>query len=159
MNLFSVNLLLAVVWSALTDSFTVGGFLSGYVLGLGALWLTQPLYGHTGGYFVRTLRIVQLAGYFLYDLVMSSLKVAWDVVTPQDLSTPRILAMPLKAESDLEVLLVTNLISLTPGTLSLDVSPDRSTLYVHAMFAEDPAAVVEGLQKGMEHRVRRVFSE
>ena len=159
MNLFSVNLLLAVVWTALTDSFTVGGFLSGYVIGLGALWLTQPLYGHTGGYFVRTLRIVQLALYFVYDLVMSSFRVAWDVLTPQDLSSPRILAMPLKAESDLEVLVVTNLISLTPGTLSLDVSPDRKTLYVHAMFADDPEAVIAGLQQGMEHRVRRVFAE
>ncbi len=129
MNLFSVNLLLAVVWTALTDSFTVGGFLSGYVIGLGALWLTRPLYGEAGTYFVRTLRIVQLALYFVYDLVMSSFRVAWDVLTPRDLSSPRILAMPLKADSDLEILLVTNLISLAPGTLSLDVSPDRSTLY------------------------------
>lgn len=159
MNLFSVNLLLAVVWTALTDSFTVGGFLSGYVIGLGALWMTQPLYGEAGNYFVRTLRIVQLALYFVYDLVMSSFRVARDVLTPQDLSSPRILAMPLKAESDLEVLVVTNLISLTPGTLSLDVSPDRKTLYVHAMFADDPEAVIAGLQQGMEHRVRRVFAK
>ena len=159
MNLFSVNLLLAVVWTALTDSFTVGGFLSGYVIGLGALWMTQPLYGEAGNYFVRTLLIVQLALYFVYDLVMPSFRVARDVLTPQDLSSPRILAMPLKAESDLEVLVVTNLISLTPGTLSLDVSPDRKTLYVHAMFADDPEAVIAGLQQGMEHRVRRVFAK
>ena len=159
MNLFSVNLLLAVVWTALTDSFTVGGFLSGYVIGLGALWMTQPLYGEAGNYFVRTLRIVQLALYFVYDLVMSSFRVARDVLTPQDLSSPRILAMPLKAESAIEVLLFTNLISLTPGTLSLDVSPDRKTLYVHAMFADDPEAVIAGLQQGMEHRVRRVFAK
>jgi len=159
MNLFAVNLLLALVWTALTDSFTAGGFVSGYVIGLGALWLTQPLYGQAGNYFVRSLRIVQLALFFVYDLMMSSLRVARDVLTPQDLSSPKILAMPLKAESDLEVLLVTNLISLTPGTLSLDVSPDRKTLYVHAMFAEDPEAVIAGLQSGMEHRVRRVFAE
>lgn len=159
MSLFSVNLLLALVWTALTDSFTAGGFLSGYVIGLGALWLTQPLYGHTGNYFVRSLRIFQLALFFVYDLVMSSFKVAWDVLTPQDLSSPKILAVPLKAESDLELLVVTNLISLTPGTLSLDVSPDLKTLYVHAMFADDPEAVIAGLQSGMELRVRRVFAE
>jgi multicomponent Na+:H+ antiporter subunit E len=80
------------------------------------------------------------------------------VITPQDLSCPKIIEVPLQAESDLEILLVTNLISLTPGTLSLDVSPDRKTLFVHAMFAENPDEVIEGLQDGMEYHVRRVFT-
>ncbi|MCA8878644.1 MAG: Na+/H+ antiporter subunit E [Rhodobacteraceae bacterium] len=158
MNLFSVNLVLALVWTALTDSFTVSGFLTGYAIGLGALWLTQPLYGETGNYFMRSVRIVELAVYFVYDLVVSSLRVTWDVITPQDLSCPKIIEVPLQAESDLEILLVTNLISLTPGTLSLDVSPDRKTLFVHAMFAEHPEEVIEGLQDGMEYHVRRVFT-
>lgn len=157
MNLFAVNLLLALVWTALTDSFTLQGVLSGYLIGLLALWFAQPLYGPAGVYFVRTVRIAQLAAFFIYDLLVSSLRVAWDVITPQDLSNPAILEMPLDVESDLEILLVTNLISLTPGTLSLDVSPDRKTLYVHAMFADDPDAVISDLKNGMEHMVRRVF--
>ncbi|MBL9060363.1 MAG: Na+/H+ antiporter subunit E [Mangrovicoccus sp.] len=159
MSLFSVNLLLALVWTALTDSFDAWGFVSGYLIGLGALWVTQPLYGPSGTYFVRTLRIAQLAGYFVYDLVVSSLRLSWDVVTLRDLSCPKILAMPLEAESDLELLITTNLISLAPGSLTLDISPDRKTLYVHAMFAEDPDAVIAGLKSGMERYVRRVFTE
>ena len=54
-------------------------------------------------------------------------------------------------------LLVTNLISLTPGTLSLDVTPDRKTLIVHAMYADDPEDVVRGLKDGMERMVKEVF--
>ena len=60
-------------------------------------------------------------------------------------------------KSDLEILLVTNLISLTPGTLSLDVTPDRSCLIVHAMFADDPDALVAELKGGMERMVLEVF--
>jgi len=62
--------------------------------------------------------------------------------------------MPLDVKSDAGIFLVTNLISLTPGTLSLDVSEDRKTLYVHAMFADDPEEVCRKLKSGMERWVR-----
>ncbi|MEM9787739.1 MAG: Na+/H+ antiporter subunit E, partial [Pseudomonadota bacterium] len=70
-----------------------------------------------------------------------------------------ILEMPLDVKSDIEILLVTNLISLTPGTLSLDVTPDRKTLIVHAMFADDPDEVIASLKSGMERLVKEVFEE
>lgn len=159
MNLFAINILLAMVWCALSDAFTVNALVSGYLIGFAALWITQPLYGAPGHYFVRMIRIVQLALFFVYDLLVSSLRVAWDVLTPKDLSSPRIIEMPLDVKTDLEILLVTNLISLTPGTLSLDVSPDRKTLYVHAMFGDNPDQVIHDLKSGMEHMVRRVFEE
>ena len=157
MNLFAVNLLLAFTWVALTGQMSFGGLVSGFALGFAALWLSRPLYGGTGLYFVSAYRLVQLALFFAYDLCASSIKVAWDVLTPQTQSNPAILEVPLDVTSDLEILLVTNLISLTPGTLSLDVSPDRKVLYVHAMFADDPDEVIADLKNGMERMVRRVF--
>ena len=157
MNLFAVNILLAVVWAALTASFTLPSLLIGYVIGLLALWMAQPLFGASSGYFLRVWRVLKLAGFFLYELVVSSVRVAWDVVTPTHLSRPAIIEMPLDVESELEILTVTNLISLTPGTLSLDVTPDRKTLIVHAMFAEDPEALVAELKNGMERLVKEAF--
>ncbi|MEV8465944.1 Na+/H+ antiporter subunit E [Fluviibacterium sp. DFM31] len=159
MNLFAINVLLAFVWCALSAAFTFNALITGYLIGFAALWITQPLYNAPKQYFVRMIRIVQLALFFVYDLLVSSIRVAWDVLTPQDLSNPKIIEMPLDVKSDLEILLVTNLISLTPGTLSLDVSPDRKTLYVHAMFGDDPEQVIADLKSGMEHMVRRVFEE
>lgn len=158
MSLFAVNLLLAIVWAGLTNSSSLLNLAAGYLLGLAALWLAQPLFGPSERYFTRTLRIAQLILFFAYDLLASSLRVAWDVVTPTDQSNPAIIELPLTVKSDLEILLVANLISLTPGTLSLDVSPDREILYVHAMFADDPDAVADDLRNGMEFMVRRVFA-
>jgi len=65
--------------------------------------------------------------------------------------------VPLDVRSDAEILLVTNLISLTPGTLSVDVSEDRRTLLVHAMFADDEEQLVADLKGGMERMVREAF--
>jgi multicomponent Na+:H+ antiporter subunit E len=157
MNLFAVNIVLAVVWAALAASFTLPSLLVGFVLGFGALWLSQPLFDQPQSYFLRVWRVLRLAGFFLYELVVSSVRVAWDVLTPRHLSNPAIIEMPLDVKSDLEILLVTNLISLTPGTLSIDVTPDRKTLIVHAMFADDPDALVRDLKDGMERMVREVF--
>lgn len=159
MNLFAINLLLALVWVVLTDALTLVGLVSGFFIGFVALWIAQPLYGAPGLYFVRFARVVQLLAFFAWDLTMSSFKVAASVLRPGSVANSGIIAMPLDVKSDVEILLVANLISLTPGTLSLDVSEDRKTLFVHAMFAEDPDAETRGLKDGMEHMVRRVFAD
>ena len=157
MNLFLFNILLAVMWAALWGSFTLTQLVGGFYVGFFTLWIAQPLFGVPSGYFLRAWRIVRLILFFIYDLCVSSIRVAYDVLTPKDLSNPAILEMPLDVKSDIEILLVTNLISLTPGTLSLDVTPDRKTLIVHAMFADDPKAVIDSLKSGMERMVKEVF--
>jgi multicomponent Na+:H+ antiporter subunit E len=157
MSLFALNIVLAFVWAALMATFTLPSLLSGFVIGYGALWFAQPLFGERSPYFVRVFRIIRLTLFFLWELLVSSIRVAWDVVTPTHYSNPRIIEMPLDVESDIEILLVTTLISLTPGTLSLDVTPDRKTLIVHAMFADDPDAIVRELKDGMERMVKEVF--
>jgi multicomponent Na+:H+ antiporter subunit E len=157
MSLFALNILLAVVWQSLTATFTLGSLVSGFALGYGVLWMVQPLFPERSPYFLRVWRIARLIGFFLYELVVSSIRVAWDVLTPEHQSRPAIIEMPLDVRSDIEILLVTNLISLTPGTLSLDVTPDRKTLIVHAMFADDPDALVRDLKNGMERMVKEVF--
>ncbi|QDY70079.1 Na+/H+ antiporter subunit E [Qingshengfaniella alkalisoli] len=157
MSPFGVNVLLAFSWAALTSDFSFTSIVVGYLIGFAALWVVQPLYQRKSPYFLRSWRLAKLIVTFIKDLFVSSLRVAWDVLTPQDLSEPAIIEMPLDVEGELQILLVTNLISLTPGTLSLDISPDRKTLYVHAMFAHDPEALVRELKEGVERQVMEVF--
>jgi len=151
-NIFVLNVFLAVSWAALVGSFTLANLLIGYGTGFLALWIASPLFGKSG-YFLRVWRVLRLLVLFIYDLIVSSLQVVWDVITPTHLSRPGIIALPLDAEGEGEILLVANLISLTPGSLSLDLSPDRKTLYVHAMFVDDPVTLRRGLKAGIERRV------
>ena len=95
---------------------------------------------------------------FFRDLVVSSLAVARTVLSRKDAAEPRFVTVPLRhARSDLEITMVANYITLTPGTLTVDVSPDRSTLLVHSLLAgEDSEAVRADIQNGIERRVTRV---
>lgn len=156
MNLFVLNGLLALGFSVVLGEFSVSGFAAGFAVGLLALWVTRPLYDDNS-YFKRLPRALGLAGYFLYQLLVSNLRVLWDVVTPRQNSRPAIVAVPLAARTDLEITLVANLVSLTPGTLSLDVSDDRRTLYVHVMFMDDIEAVRGAIKDGIERRVLEVL--
>ncbi|WP_299616036.1 Na+/H+ antiporter subunit E [Pelagibius sp.] len=152
MSIFVLNAFLALSWAALVGSFTLPNLLLGYAMGYLALWVARPLFAKST-YFERVWRVLRLALLFIYELVVSSLRVVWDVITPTHLARPGIIALPLDARGEGEVLLVANLISLTPGTLSLDLSPDGETLYVHAMFVDDPDALRRELKEGMERHV------
>ena len=158
MSLFVLNIILALSWAALTGSFSVMNLAVGHVIGFGALWVASPLFeGRGGGYFNRVYRWIKLIVMFHYELIISSIGVVWDVLTPTHRARPGIVAVPLNVKGEAEVLLVTNLVSLTPGTLSLDVTEDCNTLYVHAMFADDPDKIRADIENGMEKWVREAM--
>ena len=104
-------------------------------------------------YALRILRSIGFIFFFLKELLVSSVRVAVDVIKPNISFQPGVIAFPLRASSDMEIMLLANVISLTPGTLSLDVSEDRKTLYIHAMYASDPEAVREEIREGLEKRL------
>jgi multicomponent Na+:H+ antiporter subunit E len=92
-------------------------------------------------------------------LVLANLRVAYDVLTPGYRMRPGVIAIPLDARTDAEITLLANLITLTPGTLSLDVSSDRSVLYIHIMYIDndDLAEVRRRIKTGFERRVLEVL--
>jgi len=159
MNGLVLNLLLALAWAAMTADFSVGSLITGAVLGFFALWLSAPLTGIDDTYFKRLRRSVYLMLYFLWELLLSSIKVAWDVIRPVPQNNPALIEVPLTVKGDFEILLLTNLISLTPGTLSVDVSKDRETLLVHAMFGEDEDELIDSIKNGFERLIMGVFEK
>ncbi len=103
---------------------------------------------------LRTFPALRLFAIFLWDLLASSVQVARAVISREDITRPRLVTIPLRVTSDLEIMLVANFISLTPGTLTVDVSADRKTLLVHDIFAgEDGDAARAGVRDGIEARV------
>ena len=156
MNLFLLNIFLALGFSAVLGRLNLSGFIAGFIVGYLALWLSKPLYGKTR-YFERLPKILGLITFFARELLVSNVKVLWDVITPQHISRPGIIALPLDARTDAEIMLVANLISLTPGTLSLDLSEDRKLLYIHVMFLDDIEQTRRQIKQGLERRVLEVM--
>jgi multicomponent Na+:H+ antiporter subunit E len=70
---------------------------------------------------------------------------------------PGILAIPLDATQDSEILLLAMLINLTPGSVALDVSDDRKVMYVHVMYIDSPEAARSEIKHGFARRVRQLL--
>lgn len=144
---------------AVQGAFTLGNFAFGFVLGYGVLRIMQPLLGDVA-YDDRLRHQVFLIGFFLKELVRSSLRVAYEVLTPGYHMRAGILAIPLDVRSDLGITLFANLISLTPGTLSIDVSEDGKTLYIHAMYIDKSVEEeVAALKTSLERRIMNALGK
>jgi len=157
-NLILTNIFLPLVWMALTGSFTVVNFVVGLVLSSVCLWLAgSPSEVALVVYVVRFIRFLGFIGFFIMELVLANLRVAWEVITPAHHMRPAIIAIPLDASTDLQITILANFITLTPGTLSLDVSEDHRTLYIHAMYVDDPDQFRRELKDRLERRVIEVF--
>jgi multicomponent Na+:H+ antiporter subunit E len=157
MTLFIWNILLAFIWTAATGPFTVANLLVGFLLGYLVLWLAYRAGDEPPGYFRRVRRLFAFAAYFVVELVRASLRVAHDVVTPKVHMRPGVIAIPLDAETDAEITALANVITLTPGTLSLDLSEDRRHLYIHAMFIEDADRLRDEIKRGFERQLLEVM--
>jgi multicomponent Na+:H+ antiporter subunit E len=157
MSLLALNALMTLCWCALTGSFAPANVALGAALGYLALWVARPLQPETS-YFSKPASLIGLLLFFFYELFVSSLQVAWDVLTPKLRAKPDIVDVPLDLDDDRAITVLAILVSLTPGTLALDVSEDRRTLLVHAMFADDPDEVRRSIKDGLERRVGAVFA-
>lgn len=99
---------------------------------------------------------IRLAALFVFELVKGAISVAWLVVSPRRLR-PAIIAYPLTVTSDAQITLLANMITMTPGTLSLDVSTDRKRLLIHAIDVGDREHLVGDVASGFETRVLRAL--
>ncbi len=157
MTLLLLNLLLALAWVALTGEFTPLNLGIGFALGFIALWLTRrnedrPRYLH------KASNTVSFALFFLWELLLANFRMAAFLLKPQQKLRPGIVAVPLNLEGDLAVTLLANLITLTPGTLALDVSSDRSVMYIHVADVQDVDAFRHEIKQNFERRIKELLS-
>jgi multicomponent Na+:H+ antiporter subunit E len=154
--LLLTNIFLAIAWGAVSGSFSVLNLMFGFVLGILALSLIREQVGSVG-YFARARRVLALTLLFLKELLLSAWKVATTVMSPDMGIRPGIIALPLDVKKDGEIALLANMITLTPGTLSLDVSEDKSVLYIHALDCSDPEALKLDIKNGFEAKIAEAF--
>ena len=152
------NLLLALTWAALQGEFSLANLAIGLVLGyLVLVFLVKGgVLGHTR-YVGHVPKVVGLVGFFLWELIRANARVAFDVGTPRYGMRPGIIAVPLDATRDAEILVLSMLVNLTPGSVALDVSPDRRVLYVHVMYITTPEEARAEIKSGFERRALEIF--
>lgn len=161
--------LLTLVWVALQGSLGVGTILLGVLFAVGILRLSRPLFDgeepsasrrrRQGRPLLRLWRVLVLLLVFFREMLMSAVQVARYTVQPTLQIRPAIVAYPLDVETAREITVLANMISLTPGTLSMDVSPDRDVLYVHAITVstDDGSEVIADIKGSLEKHVDRAL--
>lgn len=159
MNSAFLTLVLAIGWAGITGNFSGLNLLFGAAIGAAAIVVLRYSIQQRGS-LRKARKILSLAGLFLRELMVSAVRVAVLVLTPnlKGALKPAIVAVPLTVKSDAEITLLANMITLTPGTLSIDVAGDRSVLYVHALTMEDDKALIADIANGFEARIKEVFN-
>jgi multicomponent Na+:H+ antiporter subunit E len=157
MTLFLVNLILALLWASLQlfrPVDLVGGFIIGYAL----IWLTRDWLGDNAIRYARWVpTFVGFLIYYFKELLVSTIEVTKALFSDQSTLKPGIIALPLTAKTDLEIVLLNNLLIFTPGTLGVHLSADRQTLYVHIVNVPDANAARDKIKMGLERRLLEVL--
>ncbi|HEY8549303.1 MAG TPA: Na+/H+ antiporter subunit E [Vicinamibacterales bacterium] len=151
------TILLALAWAALQGEFSLSVLVTGWILGIAIVWLLERGGVIRGDLGRRVGHIVELAAYFLAQIVIANIRVALDVLRPRHVIRPGVIALPLDVTTDPEILLLSAMINITPGSVTIDLSDDRRTLYVHVMHMETVEQTIRDIKDGFERRVLLVF--
>lgn len=154
--MFLRNVLLALVWVALTGQFTPANLFAGFVVAYLIMGLSQQIM-NTGKYFTKVRSVLGFAAFFIWEMVVSGLRVSYRVLSPRLNVQPAVIAVPLDVKTNREITLLANLITLTPGSLSLDVSSNRQVIYVHAFNVDDVDEYRREIKEGFERRLQEMM--
>ena len=147
--------MLAIIWMVLQARLTLGDFLVGYLVGGIVVWVCRDFW--TARVTIRRPAVfVALILDFLREVVKANLQVAWIVIRPRPDVRPAFIEIPLDLTDDFTITALANMITLTPGTLTLDISPDRRYLYVHTLNLDDPEGVKEEIRAAFEVYLREL---
>lgn len=156
LSLLAINILLAIMWMLLWGAFDIYflavGFLLGYLLlGLISRTMEGPDYGTKGW------KLLSFTIYFIRILVKANLQVAWEIITPGYAMQPRFIRYSVAGMTPMQITSLANAITLTPGTLSVDVSDDDQTLYVHCMYARNRQDAIRDLDELRDRMMKELF--
>lgn len=103
------------------------------------------------------LRVAEFALFYLKEVLVANVAVAMRVWSPRFTMKPAIVALSIEGLSDRQAFILASFITMTPGTLSLDVDETSRTLYIHTMDVDDMETYISILEQAYKRRVRDVF--
>ena len=152
-----LSLTILAIWGLLWEETTLGILLLDLVIAIGTpifarrFWPDAPR--------VRNFRaLIVYSAIFAWDILVANLNVASLILRPNDSLDPTFLEIPLDIDHPFLITVLAHTISLTPGTVSSNVSGDRSTLLVHCLDCEDPEREIERIKARYEDRLEEIFA-
>jgi multicomponent Na+:H+ antiporter subunit E len=152
---FFLNLSLAFVWCLLQDELSLQQFIIGYLVGAGIMLFFIRVF-HEELYFRKVVVGLRLLIFFTKELLVANWAVVKQVLSPRLKVRAGIIAYPLELQDDILITLLANMITLTPGTLSVEVTPDRRFLFIHILNITDIEEEKRRIKDGFERYLQRL---
>jgi multicomponent Na+:H+ antiporter subunit E len=153
------NLLLALAWVGLNGHFTLDSLIIGAVIGRIVLLVLAKGEVLPRTEVGRVERALSLLGYLLWQIVLANLRLARDVLSIRHRMKPGVIRLPLSVTTDGEILLLSAMINITPGSVALDVSADRQSMYVHVMHVRTLEDAKLEIKNGFERKILELRGE
>jgi multicomponent Na+:H+ antiporter subunit E len=154
-GLFLLNLLLALTWAALQGDLNTVNLVIGFVISASLIYPFRRMFFRPL-YFRKVALGVTLTLVFLKELLLSNIAVLRVVFSPRARVRSGVIALPTELTNEVALTALANMITLTPGTLTLDISPDRRYLYVHTLNLDDPEEIKQAIQQAFEVYLREI---
>jgi len=152
-----LSVLLALIWVLLANEIGAGTVLFGAVLGI-AVPLVTSVYWSRRPRIAAPFVVVEYGLIVLWDIIVANVQVAYLVLFRRgDTLRSRFVTVPLDVRTPEAIAVLAGTITMTPGTVSADLSADGRALLVHCLDTGDPAATVAGIKHRYERRLRRIF--
>lgn len=153
-----LSVILFIVWPLLNQSWSLGQLALGALLALVIPWFTEALRTDKGA-LRHPLKIVRLGGVVLWDIVTSNIEVARRILGPEAAIRPGFVWLPLSISDPHGIVALAGIITMTPGTLSSELTEDQHHLLIHVLNVDDEAALIAGIKARYEAPLQEIFEE
>ncbi len=151
-----LSLFLWLIWLLLNNNFSAGHIVLGLVLAL-VIPMITAVFWQEKVCLSRPWTQLRFFGIVLWDILVANVAVAKLILGPKDHLQPGFITINLDIQHPLGISFLANTISLTPGTVSCDLSEDRKQLLVHALHVEDPAETIQEIKQRYERPLMEIF--
>jgi multicomponent Na+:H+ antiporter subunit E len=153
-GLFLLNLLLALTWAALQGELNATNFVVGFLVSAFVIYVFRRIFNPL--YFRKAVLAAKLVTVFIQELIKANLSVLRIVLSRRIQVRSGVIAFPTALRHEVALTMLANMITLTPGTLTLDISPDKRYLFVHTLNLQDPEEVKRDIHRAFEQYLQEL---
>jgi multicomponent K+:H+ antiporter subunit E len=153
----ALSIAIFMVWLLLNNSVLAGHIILAFLLAIGLPIMTQRFWPEKTAR-LKLVPAILLVGVVLWDILLASIEVARLILGPTDNIKPAFVEIPLDLQNPFVGTILASIVSLTPGTVSIDIDRARWVLQVHALNVDDIESLIQSIKTRYEKPLKEIFS-
>jgi multicomponent Na+:H+ antiporter subunit E len=155
-SMFLNNLVLAIIWVMATGTLTEENFIFGFLISFGILYIIT-INRQDRKYFTLLPKLFSFFLFMFWEIIKANLATVKESLYAKSKLEPALVKIPLTVESDLEITILAIMVSVTPGTLVMDISDDKKVMYVHVMHLSSRQDLIDEVKNKFEKRLLEIL--